>query len=254
MTERLDVAVAARGLARSRSHARELIDSGVVLVNGSVAGKASRPVSDQDSIVLSTVDPYVSRAAYKLLGALDDLDLSVPSRVLDAGASTGGFTQVLLERGCRQVIAVDVGHDQLHPTLATDPRVHNHQGANLRDLDLELVDGEPVELVVADVSFISLTMLLERLIGVLAPGGRLLTMIKPQFEVGRERLGKGGVVRTDALRREGVRVVVDKAAQLGWRPSAATRSRVPGPAGNVEYFVLFGTQAGGPDVLQELFG
>lgn len=239
MSGRLDVELAVRGLARSRSHARDLIDSGRVLVNAQPVRKASRVVDDHDQLTLTEQDPYVSRAAYKLIGALDDLGIRIPPRVLDAGASTGGFTQVLLERGCRQVIAIDVGHDQLDPALRDDPRVISYEGTNLRDLDLDLIGGLPVDLVVADVSFISLTLLLRPLTSVIRPGGSLLTMIKPQFEVGRELLGKGGVVRSDALRRQAVRTVVAAAAALGWRPVAASRSRLPGPSGNVEYFVHF---------------
>lgn len=250
---RLDVALAARGLARSRSHARELIESGSVLVNGSVAGKASLQVGDADRLDLSRIDPYVSRAAYKLIGALDDLAVDVPARVLDAGASTGGFSQVLLERGCQQLIAIDVGHDQLHPRLAADPRVTSYEGINLRDLDPGLLTDGPVDLVVADVSFISLTLLLDRLTAVLAPGGRLLTMIKPQFEVGREQLGKGGVVRSAASRRAGVAAVVERATSIGWYPQGAARSRLPGPAGNLEYFVLFTADGPGVVVDDDLF-
>jgi len=259
MTGRLDVALAARGLARSRTHARELIDSGRVLINGRPAGKASSTVGDHDHLELTESDPYVSRAAYKLLGALDDLDVVVPRTALDAGASTGGFTQVLLERGCEQVIALDVGHDQLDPLLRGDPRVINREGTNLRDLEPALIGGRTVELVVADVSFISLTLLLGPLVSVLTTGGRLLTMIKPQFEVGRQLLGKGGVVRSPALREHAVRTVIAAAAELGWQPVAAAVSRLPGPAGNVEYFVLFSgdlpTTDTGPDagVIDRLF-
>jgi 23S rRNA (cytidine1920-2'-O)/16S rRNA (cytidine1409-2'-O)-methyltransferase len=250
---RLDVELALRGLARSRSHARELVDRGTVLINGRPALKASQPVDADDQLLLTEDDPYVSRAAYKLIGALDDLGLAVPDRVLDAGSSTGGFTQVLLERGCRQVYAVDVGHDQLHPKLRADPRVVCSEGTNLRDLDLALLDGVPVDLVVADVSFISLTLPLPNLTSVLGPDGRLLAMIKPQFEVGRERLGKGGVVRSDEQRRDGVRAVIEAAARLGWHPLAGVRSRLPGPAGNVEFFVCFTRHEAGSDVLEQLF-
>jgi 23S rRNA (cytidine1920-2'-O)/16S rRNA (cytidine1409-2'-O)-methyltransferase len=253
LTERLDRALAARGMARSRSHARELIDSGRVLINSQPAGKASMQVADHDRLQLTEADPYVSRAAYKLLGALDDLDLTVAGRALDAGASTGGFTQVLLERGCREVIAVDVGHDQLDRRLLDDPRVISREGINLRDLDLDLLGGQPVELVVADVSFISLTMLLPQLISVLRSDGMLLTMVKPQFEVGRERLGKGGVVREPNLRRDAVRAVVAAAEELGWQPHSGAPSRLPGPSGNVEYFVCFGTGPGDPQWEERLF-
>lgn len=239
MSARLDVELAVRGLARSRSHARELIDGGRVLVNGRPARKASRMIGAHDQLSLTQTDPYVSRAAYKLIGALDELAIDVPPLALDAGASTGGFTQVLLERGCRHVIAIDVGHDQLDPLLRNDPRVTSFDGTNLRDLDLQLIGGRPVDLVVADVSFISLTLLLGPLTSVISPGGSLLAMIKPQFEVGRGLLGKGGVVRSDQLRRDAVRAVVSAAAASGWRPVSAARSRLPGPSGNVEYFVHF---------------
>ena len=247
------MALAARGLARSRSHARELIDGGRVLVNARPANKAAQLVGDDDRLQLTAADPYVSRAAYKLLGALADLRLDVGGRALDAGASTGGFTQVLLERGCRQVVAVDVGHDQLHPDLRDDARVIVHEGVNLRDLDLAVVDGDPVDLVVADVSFISLTLILPQLISVLRPGGILLTMIKPQFEVGRERLGKGGVVRSTALRRSGVEAVCATAEEHGWSAQDGAPSRLPGPAGNVEYFVRFAVGSPDPAVLDRLF-
>ncbi|MBO0812804.1 MAG: TlyA family RNA methyltransferase [Microlunatus sp.] len=258
MTARLDVELAARGLARSRSHARELIDGGRVLVNGRTAGKASAAVGDHDRLELTEADPYVSRAAYKLIGALDDLAIAIPPTALDAGASTGGFTQVLLERGCRRVIAIDVGHDQLDPLLRADPRVVSYQRTNLRDLDLELIGGTPVELVVADVSFISLTLLLGPLTSVITADGGLLAMIKPQFEVGRGALGKGGVVRSATLRRDAVRSVVAAATALGWEPYGAAPSRLPGPAGNVEYFVHFrpATRSGrAPDlrVIDQLF-
>lgn len=254
MSGRLDVELAARGLARSRSHARELIDNDRVLVNDRPAKKASMIIDDHDRLALTEPDPYVSRAAYKLLGALDDLGIDVPGSALDAGASTGGFSQVLLERGCRQVIAVDVGHDQLDPLLRNDPRVLNYEGTNLRDLEPGLIGGRSVGLVVADVSFISLTLLLARLVSVIEPGGSLLTMIKPQFEIGRELLGKSGVVRSEQHRRQAVRTVVAAAADLGWRPQQAARSRLPGPAGNIEYFVLFRRSATGDDaVIEQLF-
>jgi 23S rRNA (cytidine1920-2'-O)/16S rRNA (cytidine1409-2'-O)-methyltransferase len=254
MAGRLDIELAARGLARSRSHARDLINSGRVLVNGAPTGRASVRIGDDDQLALTEPDPYVSRAAHKLIGALDDLGITVPPSALDAGASTGGFTQVLLERGCRRVVAIDVGHDQLDPLLRSDPRVVSYEGTNLRDLDLDLIGGQPVELVVADVSFISLTLLLGPLTSVIGPGGVLLAMIKPQFEVGRELLGKGGVVRSDDLRRRGVQAVVDAAGVLGWRPWAAARSRLPGPSGNVEYFVKFSADGPAADVTRQLFG
>jgi 23S rRNA (cytidine1920-2'-O)/16S rRNA (cytidine1409-2'-O)-methyltransferase len=238
LTVRLDRALVERGLARSRTHAQALIAAGAVTVNGEPVRRPAEPVRPDDAIDAET-DPSVSRGAHKLRGALDDLGFVPSGRALDAGASTGGFTQVLLERGCREVTAVDVGTDQLAPSLRADPRVRMFERTNLRDLTLAHVGGEPVDLVVADVSFISLVLLVDRLIEVTRPDGRLLLMIKPQFEVGRERLGKGGVVRDETLRQAAVDGVVEAAAQLHWRAVATVPSRVLGPAGNLEYFALF---------------
>ncbi len=233
---RLDLALVERGIARSRNHAAQLIADGRVTVNTRPAAKQSQPVAPTDEIS-AEVERWVSRAAHKLLGALDDTGLQIPGRVLDAGASTGGFTQVLLERGARCVHAVDVGHDQLVPELREDPRVVVHEGLNLRDLTLDHLGGEPVDLVVGDVSFISLRLLLPRLLGVLNPHGEALLLVKPQFEVGRERLGSGGVVRDAALRREAVDAVCADAVELGWLERWRGESRLPGSAGNVEFFV-----------------
>ncbi|GAA1429073.1 TlyA family RNA methyltransferase [Microlunatus lacustris] len=237
MPDRLDRLLLTRGLARSRSQAQAMIVGGDVRVDGVVVTKPSALVPDRAG-VSATTDPYVSRAAHKLLGALADLDLAVGGRALDAGASTGGFTQVLLERGCAPVYAVDVGTDQLVPSLRDDPRVVVREQTNLRDLTLDHLDGQPVDLVVADVSFISLTLLVAPLGAVTRPGGRLLLMVKPQFEVGRERLGRGGVVREPALHRGAVESVLAAAADRGWHAHAVQPSRLPGPAGNREFFVL----------------
>ncbi len=233
---RLDQALVAQGLARSRSHAHQLIRSGQVTVDGTVVDKPSYAIAAGVRLQAAR-DPYVSRAAYKLIGALDASATPVPDRVLDAGASTGGFTQVLLERGAERVYAVDVGHDQLAPVVRDDPRVVVHEGVNLRGLELAHLDGERVPLVVADVSFISLRMLLDPLLGVLDPAGTALLMVKPQFEVGRTRLGAGGVVRSAADRDEAVAGVVAEAARHGWVEDWRGESPLPGPAGNVEIFV-----------------
>jgi len=215
-----------------------MISSSSVRVNGQVVRRAAQPVSRTDRLVVTGAH-YVSRAAHKLLGALDDLELDVEGyRALDAGASTGGFTQVLLERGCRQVIAVDVGTDQLAAELRHDPRVQVWERTNLRDLHLDHVNGLPVELAVADVSFISLTMILDPLISVTRPDGRLLLMIKPQFEVGRTVLGKGGVVRSPVLQQQAVDRVAAAARDRGWPVRTVVPSRLPGPAGTIEFFVL----------------
>ena len=208
-------------------------------MNGATASRPAQPVSATDDIAL-TVDPWVSRAAHKLLGALDDSGTRVPARVLDAGASTGGFTQVCLARGAERVYAVDVGHGQLAPELRDDPRVVVWERTNLRDLSGEQVEGEPVGLVVADVSFISLRLLLRPLLAVLAPDGEALLLVKPQFEVGRSGLDSHGVVRDERLRQRAVADVVAEAAALG-RPAAWTGpSRLAGENGNQEFFVKLG--------------
>jgi 23S rRNA (cytidine1920-2'-O)/16S rRNA (cytidine1409-2'-O)-methyltransferase len=236
---RLDLELVARGLARSRTQAHALIDAGRVTVDGTVVRRAATAVSPA-AVVAAQTDPYVSRGAHKLIGALDDLGLAVPARALDAGSSTGGFTQVLLERGCAEVVAVDVGRGQLVEPLRSDPRVRLLEQTNLRDLTLAHVEHRPVALVVADVSFISLTLLLRPLTDVTAPDGVLLLLVKPQFEVGRERLGPGGVVREESLRRAAVDGVVAVAADLGWPARATVPSRVVGESGNQEYFLLLG--------------
>lgn len=235
---RLDVALVERGLARSRSHAATLIADGRVSVDGRPAGKAAQRVDDDETIT-ADAEPWVSRAAHKLLGALPASGFTVAGRVLDAGASTGGFTQVCLAEGADVVYAVDVGHDQLVPELRAHPRVQVREGLNLRDLTVEDLDGYPVDRIVGDVSFISLRLLLPTLDGVLAPGGEALLLVKPQFEVGRERLGSGGVVRDERMRTEAVEAVVADAAALGWRELWRGVSALPGASGNVEHFVRF---------------
>ncbi len=248
LRSRLDRALVSAGLARSRSQAQQLIDDGLVLIDGQVAEKPSEPVAIGQHLQVTEPDHYVSRAAHKLLGAFQDLAFALHpitgARVLDAGASTGGFTQVLLEAGAADVVAVDVGRDQLHSRLRSDRRVRSWERTNLRDLDLNLLNGRPVDLVVADVSFISLGLLIGPLVSVTSATGQLLLMVKPQFEVGRSRLGKGGVVRSPELHREAVQLVLDQAAEHGCRPVSAAPSRLPGPAGNREFFVLLEQGAG----------
>lgn len=233
---RLDVALVARGLARSRQHAQELIRDGVVTVDGVDAAKPSLVVTD-DSVVEAPFDGYVGRAAHKLAGALEDSGTTVAGRVLDAGAATGGFTQVLLEAGASRVYAVDVGHDQLAPAIRADDRVVVYEGLNIRELTLEHLEGSLVDLVVADLSFISLRLVVGQLVGVLKPGGTALIMVKPQFEVGRRLLGPGGVVWDEADRLATVDGVSAAAAELGWHEDWRGVSRLPGPSGNVEYFL-----------------
>lgn len=234
---RLDVSLVTRGLARSRNQAAALIRQGSVTVDGETISKPSHPTPEA-AVIEADADPWVSRAAHKLLGALDDSGVAVGARVLDAGASTGGFTQVCLARGAHKVFAVDVGHDQLVPELRDDPRVVVREGLNLRDLVLDDLDGEPVDMVVGDVSFISLNLILGPMLSVLRPGGTALLLVKPQFEVGRHLLADGGVVRDQELRQTAVDGVLATAAGRGWRCSWQAESALPGSAGNAEFFVL----------------
>jgi 23S rRNA (cytidine1920-2'-O)/16S rRNA (cytidine1409-2'-O)-methyltransferase len=247
VTARLDLELVRRGLARSRSHAQAMINAGQISVDGLIVRRAGEPVAASAAIDAPN-DHYVSRGAHKLIGALDDLELSVAGRALDAGASTGGFTEVLLARGCREVFAVDVGSDQLAPALRADPRVRLRERTNLRDLRLDDVGGFPVDLVVADVSFISLRLLVGPLVSVTRHDGLLLLLVKPQFEVGRERLGKGGVVREPADQVRAISGVISAAGEYGWHGMAVVPSRLPGSAGNREFFVLLRRTESAPEL------
>jgi 23S rRNA (cytidine1920-2'-O)/16S rRNA (cytidine1409-2'-O)-methyltransferase len=240
---RLDAELVRRGLARSRDHGAELIAAGRVTVNGQRAVKPATAVTvDADLVVRADPDrpDYVSRGGHKLAGALaafTPLGLVVSGRrCLDAGASTGGFTDVLLRAGATEVVAVDVGYGQLAWSLRSDARVLVHDRTNIRDLTPELIGG-PVDLVVGDLSFISLRLVLDALIGVTRPDGDLALMVKPQFEVGKERLGKGGVVRDPEHRAAAVTAIAGEAAARGWGAVAVATSPLPGPAGNIEYFL-----------------
>ena len=240
---RLDAELVRRGLARSREHASELILEGRVKVSGAVAGKPATGVTT-DVAILVSADPdrpdYVSRGGHKLAGALEAFGpagLGVEGRrCLDAGASTGGFTDVLLRHGARQVVAVDVGYGQLAWPIRQDERVVVHDRTNVRSLTPQLIGG-PVDLVVGDLSFISLALVLDPLLSVTAPDGDLALMVKPQFEIGKERLGKGGVGRDPELRAETVVSVAEAAAERGWGARMVTTSPLPGPSGNVEFFL-----------------
>ncbi len=232
-----------RGLARSREHAVELIGAGRVLINGAVAVKPATAV-EAGTPLLVREEPdevsWASRGAHKLLGALAAFEpqgLTVTGRrCLDAGASTGGFTDVLLSRGAREVVAVDVGYGQLIWRLQNDERVRVFDRTNVRNLTPDTIGGT-VELVVGDLSFISLALVLPALAACAAPEADLLPMVKPQFEVGKDRVGSGGVVRDSGLRAEAVREVAGAAAALGLRTLGVVASPLPGPSGNVEYFL-----------------
>ena len=236
---RLDAELVRRGLARSREHAAELVASGLVRVAGSVATKPATAVEPATPLLVDVQQgpSYASRGGHKLAGALDAFGYDpVGRRALDAGASTGGFTDVLLQRGAAHVVAVDVGYGQLAWSLRSDERVSVVDRTNVRSLTLEQV-GEPVDLVVADLSFIPLGLVLPALVSCCREDADLLPMVKPQFEVGKERLPAGGVVRDPALRADAVRGVARQAATLGLGVRGVTASPLPGPSGNVEFFL-----------------
>jgi 23S rRNA (cytidine1920-2'-O)/16S rRNA (cytidine1409-2'-O)-methyltransferase len=251
---RLDAELVRRGLARSRQQAADLVSAGRVNVAGQTALKPSTQVEAAAAIVVAgdRDDPgYASRGGFKLAGALDAFaaaGLQVAGRrALDAGASTGGFTDVLLRRGAAGVVAVDVGYGQLAWRLRQDPRVRVLDRTNVRTLELEQVAPPPdlpPDLVVADLSFISLRLVLPALARCAAPGADLVLLVKPQFEVGRGQLGSGGVVRDPLLRADAVRDVARAAADLGLGTRAVVASPLPGPSGNVEYFLWL--RAGAP--------
>ena len=250
MKTRLDAELVRRELARSREAAADLIESRSVLVNGIPATKPATQVDAQTSITLQgDRDDFVSRGGHKLAGALDAFPEVVVDgvRALDAGASTGGFTDVLLKRGAAKVVAVDVGYGQLAWALQKDERVKILDRVNVRNLTPTQV-GEEIDLVVADLSFISLKLVLPALISVAKEEADFLIMVKPQFEVGKEQLGAGGVVRDAHLRKEAVSQVADAAFAQNLGCCGVVASSLPGPAGNVEYFLWL--RKGAPALLE----
>jgi 23S rRNA (cytidine1920-2'-O)/16S rRNA (cytidine1409-2'-O)-methyltransferase len=246
---RLDAELVRRGLARSREHAAQLVAAGRVAIAGQQAAKAATQVArDTPITVTEPAEPdYVSRGGRKLAGALasfgaqDGEALTVAGRnCLDAGASTGGFTDVLLRAGAAHVVAADVGYGQLAWPLQTDPRVTVRDRVNVRSLEPAQAagpDGQRPSLVVGDLSFISLSLVLPALVASADPDADFVLMVKPQFEVGKGRVGAGGVVRDPGLRAEAVTAVARTAAEMGLGVLGVTASPLPGPAGNVEYFV-----------------
>lgn len=245
---RLDAELVRRRLARSRESAAKLVQEGRVTVAGTAATKPATQVDPAVAIVVRQDDSdpgYASRGGHKLAGALNHFtELEVSGRrCLDAGASTGGFTDVLLRRGAGHVVAVDVGYGQLVWALQQDPRVTVLDRTNVRELQPEQVAPAP-SLVVGDLSFISLRLVLPALVACVAPDADLLLMVKPQFEVGRERLGSGGVVRDPAIRADAVQSVAQAAFDLGRGVRGVVASPLPGPSGNVEYFLWLRADAG----------
>ena len=239
---RLDAALAARGLARSRTHAATLIADGLVSVDGRPVVKASTSVADTSELSVAGADHYVGRGAHKLIAALDGFDVSVEGRLaLDMGASTGGFTQVLRERGARRVLAVDVGHDQMAPAVAADPAVVVVEGFNVRHMtpeNLQSVTGEASapELVVGDLSFISLELVLPAVASVAAPGADIILLVKPQFEVGRTAV-RGGLVTDPATRADAVARTAWSAWDAGLGMLGILASPILGTHGNSEYLL-----------------
>jgi len=242
--ERLDKLLVDRGLVASRERARALVMSGAVLVRGQPETKPGTMLDPGVEIVLREADhPYVSRGALKLVKGLDTFAIDPTGMVcLDIGASTGGFTDVLLRRGAAKVYAIDVGYGQLAWSLRRDPRVVVLERENVRNLDLAKVP-EPCDLAVIDVSFISLTLVLPRVAELLRPpvGKPIVALVKPQFEVGREQVGKGGVVRDEQVRRGAVDKIRSWAAANGFVAGDDVESPITGPAGNVEYLLLLRT-------------
>ena len=247
---RLDAELVRRGLARSREQAQELIAAGSVTVKGNVANKPATQVETSDPVEVVAVDGhgYVSRGAVKLNGALDAFpSIQIEGRsCLDAGASTGGFTQVLLERGAARVLAVDVGYGQLAWPIRTDERVVVMERTNIRTLtanDVEFL----ADLFVADLSFISLALVLPAMVACSAEHTDFVIMVKPQFEVGREAVGDG-VIRDPLIRTAAVHSVADRALALGLGIAGVAASPLPGPSGNVEYFLWLQRGQGGKAV------
>jgi 23S rRNA (cytidine1920-2'-O)/16S rRNA (cytidine1409-2'-O)-methyltransferase len=235
---RLDVALVERGLAASRERARALIMAGRVSVDGQVVSKAGAPIADDAGLEIATPDhPYVSRGGVKLAHALDDFGIDpTGKRALDVGASTGGFTDVLLQRGAANVNALDVGHGQLHWRLRNDPRVDVHEGVNARALTRADVP-HPVDLVTIDVSFISLAHILPALPPFLAPGADVVALVKPQFEAGRDEVGKHGLVTDPAVHDAVLTRVTAEARAAGFDRVAMRPSALTGATGNQEFFL-----------------
>lgn len=236
---RVDAELVRRGLARSRQQAAELIGAGRVSIDGMPASKPATSISVTAALKVAEDGErsWVSRGAHKLIGALDTFGIDVSGRrCLDAGASTGGFTEVLLDRGATEVVGVDVGYGQLAWSLRSDPRVVVIERTNVRELTPEAIGGQ-VDAVVADLSFISLATVLPALTACASQGADIVPMVKPQFEVGRRLVGAGGVVQEPELRASAVLAVADRAAELNWQTVGVTASPLPGPSGNVEYFL-----------------
>lgn len=240
--DRLDMMLVAAGLVESRAKAQRLIKAGHVRVDGQTITKPSYMVkAGHSELAVDKGDDYVSRGAYKLLGAFDafaDAGLTSPQGLLclDIGASTGGFTDVLLRRGAAQIVALDVGHGQLDPRIASDNRVFEMSGVNIREVNAADLPWAP-QMIVSDVSFISLTYVIPVIERITQPGAQIVLLVKPQFEVGRSGLGKNGIVEDAALRAQALATVVDCAAQHSLNVKATADSPIEGTHGNAEYLL-----------------
>lgn len=235
--KRADIVLVERGFFESRAKARAAIEAGGVTANGRPVGRASDLIDDAAEIVAEAAHPWVGRGALKLAHALALWPVEVAGRMaLDVGASTGGFTEVCLQRGAARVYAVDVGRDQLHPKIVADPRIIDLSGTDARDLDDNLIREAP-QLVVSDVSFISLEKALPAALSLAAPDADLVALVKPQFEVGREHVGKGGVVKDEAARQRALANAIAFLEASGWSVQAHAESPITGGDGNVEYLV-----------------
>ena len=243
--KRLDQTLFSRGLARSRTEAQSLIRAGQVRINGQACPKPSEPIADTDELaVVGPTAPYVSRAGLKLAAALDAFGINVTGlTVLDAGASTGGWTDCLLQHGALRVVALDVGHRQMVPTLAANPRVENREGVNLRSVTPADFDA-PFALVVADLSFISLTLVLPVIASLLSDDGQLICLIKPQFEVGIGGLDKHGIVRDPQARERAIENVRQAAIACNLIERGLMTSPIFGTEGNQEYLIWLSLKAG----------
>ena len=244
--KRADVLLVERGLFESRAKARAAIEAGGVTADGRIVVKPSEALDEASEIVAAAAYPWVGRGALKLAHALETWAVLVAGRVvLDVGASTGGFTEVALNRGAARVYAVDVGRGQLHPRLTADPRVVSLEGLDARSLTTELIP-EPPGLIVTDVSFIGLAKALPAALALARPDADLVALVKPQFEVGPERVGKGGLVKDEAARAEALDGVCSFLEGVGWRVQATVQSPIVGGDGNLEW-LLWARKSAAPE-------
>ena len=237
MTERLDCALTTRGICSTRAKAQSIINEGYVTVNGTVCMKPSKKVLDTDNILVTGSIPYVGRGGYKLRCALSEFQISVHGlHCLDIGASTGGFTDCLLQNGAASVIAADVGHNQLTEELKHDPRVISMEGTDIRTLSPE-TEGLPVDFAVCDVSFISLTLILPVMPALIKTKGEAVVLVKPQFEAGRSAVGKNGIVRDPKIHRQVLDNIRKTAISCGFTVLAECESPIKGGSGNKEFLL-----------------